>query len=611
MRFLVCALFLFSLLISCDDLKQDADPTIHSAKEITELPFRQIALNDLSDFAVTGSNWTVAGYAFCDFDQRHHLESGEGSGVLVCDPTEDDNAHLATAFEHQDIELTLDVIVPKGSNSGIYFMGRYEVQIFDSWLVAEPTHADMGGIYQRWDETRPENAKGYEGVSPHINAALAPGLWQTFHISFKAPRFDSDGNKTENARFEFVYLNDQLLHEDLEVSGPTRAHQLEGEEPSGPLYFQGDHGPVAFRNMQYKLYRQDSISLSPISYTSFVGRQESLPDFDTLTSFETGVASSFDPKDVAPQDQEFSIVYTGQMNVPHEGEYLFEIGVDDGAALYIDDQLVVLQDDEPQYAKSTGTILLSAGAHDYSIQYRQEVWSARLDVEYEGPFIRRRKMGHKTVVSNTAKPRKRLVLDNPASPTLLRGFVKHHRSKLTHAISVGDPTGIHYSYDLPSASLAKIWRGAFGDVTEMWQGRGIQQILTPVSTAPELPLAYPSTKSMAGTEWLQSPAVYEGYTIGMDKRPVFHYAISGQKISDRIVPSDPGLLREITCESADPIYLRLGSCEKIEQISDNIFSLENVYVKTSQPGQLTINNLDDGQELVAKINSSFTYEIIW
>jgi hypothetical protein len=138
-------------------------------------------------------------------------------------------------------------VLPINSNSGIYFMGRYEIQVFDSYGKEEVEHSDCGGIYQRWDENR--NPKGYEGYPPKVNASKPAGKWQIFDVIFRAPRFDLNGNKLRNARFEKVVLNSIIIHENVEVSGSTRAAAFDDEKKVGPLMLQGDHGPVAYRNI--------------------------------------------------------------------------------------------------------------------------------------------------------------------------------------------------------------------------------------------------------------------------------------------------------------------------------------------------------------------------
>src|SRR5690606_32467190 len=145
---------------------------------------------------------------------------------------------LHTAWEHGDIDLEMEVMMPRASNSGIYFQGRYELQLLDSWKKENPTYGDMGGIYQRWDEARGPGRQGYEGFAPRVNAARAPGLWQELRVQFRAPRFDSAGRKVENARFVRVELNGAVLHENVEMSGATRGAALPGEAATGPIRIQ-------------------------------------------------------------------------------------------------------------------------------------------------------------------------------------------------------------------------------------------------------------------------------------------------------------------------------------------------------------------------------------
>ena len=93
------------------------------------------------------------------------------------------------------------------------------------------------------------------GSAPRINAARRPGEWQTYQAWFRAPRFDATGKKTQPARFLRVLLNGQLVQSDVDVAGPTRAALAVPEAPERPLMLQGDHGPVAFRNIHVRPLR--------------------------------------------------------------------------------------------------------------------------------------------------------------------------------------------------------------------------------------------------------------------------------------------------------------------------------------------------------------------
>lgn len=194
--------------------------------------------------------WSDVGDVRLDEGDPSRLVSEPGSGVLFNGPT----GRTSDLISHDvfgDCAIHAEWMMAKGSNSGIYVQGRYEVQVLDSWGVTEPAHSDAGGIYQRWDQARGGGNEGFEGHAPRVNAARKPGRWQSFDIIFRAPRFDEEGKKIANARFEQVMHNGILVHEDVELTGPTRGGWNESPGP-GPLRLQGDHGPVAWRNIRVR-----------------------------------------------------------------------------------------------------------------------------------------------------------------------------------------------------------------------------------------------------------------------------------------------------------------------------------------------------------------------
>jgi sugar phosphate isomerase/epimerase len=189
--------------------------------------------------------WLLAGDVYQDRTDPGRLVWEDGMNAIV--NGEDGNTrHLFSMHEYGDMQAHVEFMVPKGSNSGVYFQGRYEIQVFDSWGVETAQYSDCGGIYQRWVEAE---SRGFEGRPPRVNASRKPGEWQSFDVIFQAPRFDADGKKISNARFIQVIHNGIIIHENQDVTGPTRAAAYDDEKPLGPLMLQGDHGPVAYRNI--------------------------------------------------------------------------------------------------------------------------------------------------------------------------------------------------------------------------------------------------------------------------------------------------------------------------------------------------------------------------
>ena len=110
-------------------------------------------------------------------------------------------------------------MVPQGSNSGIYIMGEYEIQVCDSRRTREAhPRADMGAIY-----TLPLR---------RAQACKAPGEWQSYRIRYRALCFDADGKKVANARIEeVVFLNDVVIQKDVEAKRGRPAGSLRIARP--------------------------------------------------------------------------------------------------------------------------------------------------------------------------------------------------------------------------------------------------------------------------------------------------------------------------------------------------------------------------------------------
>jgi hypothetical protein len=121
-------------------------------------------------------------------------------------------------------------------NSGVYIQGRYEVQVLDSF--GTPPAWDLcGGIYKV--------------AVPEAEAALPPLQWQTYDITFTAPKFDGDGKKTSNARITVVH-NGITVHDDLELPDVTPGGLSGTEAAMGPLMLQDHSDPVRYRNIWVK-----------------------------------------------------------------------------------------------------------------------------------------------------------------------------------------------------------------------------------------------------------------------------------------------------------------------------------------------------------------------
>lgn len=118
-------------------------------------------------------------------------------------------------------------------NSGVYYQGRYETQVLDSFGL-EGKNNETGGIYSIRD--------------PDLNMCFPPLVWQTYDGIFTAAKFDANGKKTADARLTLL-LNGVVVQQDVALTKSTTASPIkEGPQP-GPIFLQNHGNPVRFRNV--------------------------------------------------------------------------------------------------------------------------------------------------------------------------------------------------------------------------------------------------------------------------------------------------------------------------------------------------------------------------
>jgi hypothetical protein len=178
-------------------------PALRRATPAWGTPVALLNGKDLSGWTVRGgpNKWTVVDGI---------LTNAGGGGNLV------------TTGRYEDFKLQAEFRYPKGSNSGLYLRGRYEVQIEDSQEQLEPGPLHVGGVY------------GF--LPPTEHAAKAPGEWQRFDITLVGRRVT-------------IVLNGRTVVADQIIPGITGGALDSDEGTPGPIYIQGDHGPIEFRRL--------------------------------------------------------------------------------------------------------------------------------------------------------------------------------------------------------------------------------------------------------------------------------------------------------------------------------------------------------------------------
>ena len=143
-------------------------------------------------------------------------------GVLL---NSESGVNLITDKKFEDFKLSIEFRYPKGSNSGVYLRGRYEVQVEDNYGL-EPESTLFGGIY------------GF--LKPNQMAAKPAGEWQRYEITLIGRRVS-------------VVANDKKIINDQIIPGITGGALDSKEALPGPIMLQGDHGIIEYRNIKIQL----------------------------------------------------------------------------------------------------------------------------------------------------------------------------------------------------------------------------------------------------------------------------------------------------------------------------------------------------------------------
>jgi hypothetical protein len=212
------------------DLNRPRPPIVKPVTQRASTPADAVVLFDGSDLR----HWRSA-------------DGGEPQWVIRGDAMESvpESGYLHTADRYGDVQLHIEWASPENpaglgqerGNSGVFLMGKYELQVLDSYENDTYPDGQAASIYGQYP--------------PLVNACLPPGEWQTYDILFRRPRFDQQGKLASPARMTVLH-NGILVQDNRELWGPTswlQHHPYEAHPDRLPLALQ-DHGnPVRYRNI--------------------------------------------------------------------------------------------------------------------------------------------------------------------------------------------------------------------------------------------------------------------------------------------------------------------------------------------------------------------------
>ena len=227
LRILIYGLILLAFQVKSQDLAQ---PKVIDPAENGNPPsdaiilFENGSLNKFESIEGGPATWDIDGDLFTVKPGAGNIHTKEHFGDMQL------HIEWRTPEEDKDKEGQ------KNGNSGIYIMGKYEVQVLNSFINTTYPDGQAGAIYKQHP--------------PMVNASRAPGEWQVYDIVFRAPRFSNDSTVKEPGRLT-VFHNGILIQYHAEIQGPTTAFNknLPENATKGPLMLQDHNNKVSYRNI--------------------------------------------------------------------------------------------------------------------------------------------------------------------------------------------------------------------------------------------------------------------------------------------------------------------------------------------------------------------------
>lgn len=505
--------------------------------------------------------------------------------------------------EHGDLSLSVSFRLPKGSSASLLLQNIYKIDLTDMTV---------------------------DGKEALLTADNATGYWHDLDLVFLAPT-DKDG-----AILAEMYLDGNLLFYQLELK--------EAGTQAGPLTLSVDSGgPVELASMRYSdvagtkstIDEEGEVVLNVplLAYSTYELGEDDMDftSWDEEAPAATGYINRFHLSRAGGNLDRFALRFTGQLDVPKAGVYEFETQGPSKARLYLNGNLVVDQAGQPEMNKQS-SITLEEGTQELAVEFIYPGGWKRFNINYQYEDESKKRL-NSMEGGNFATPgdSEALAVEPDERPYILRSFIYYPAPKLytdskkrTHVVSVGEKGGPHYSVDLQTGALLQVWKGGFADVNQMWVGRGEPQIMQPIGPAVAFDESMQWTES-GDNEWPGAPDdpdednfVHRVYELDELGRPTFFYRFDLAEVSDKIVPDNDGLIRELRhTGSGIDRYTQLAVADKITETSPGNFELRGPGMKISvesYDGEGLFKQISGGRErLIAQmaVNGHLRYRLDW
>ncbi|MFC4701557.1 family 16 glycoside hydrolase [Glaciecola siphonariae] len=435
------------------------------------------------EFFQDAPHWTPA--ASAESDGRLISVKADKNGTIIATPNpvstdiEDTSSHIMSADYYSDKIVTLEFMQTPGSAADILLMGRYPVRL----SMSDNGTADLnspGAVAPSWDEWNKDNPnRSFGGSAPLKALQLLPNQWHSLSIMFRAPRHDQGHNKIEDALIMSVIINGEQVQRNYVAPAPSQNATFHWEELNGPLSVDAIEGQTALKNVL--VARAD---FSQISMPAKSGEPTNEAQLVNLVDQGKSAFKNYGCAECHSIQKDDKSVKTGpnlyalftreprKREVQNQEGHIYEVRADSN---YLKRSI---RNAEAELAiAETGS---KAGSAYLPImpRYNEQVIPdkdvsaiysfllSRNDLWKQGPLVR-------------LEPADGPVEYDPMQDTMqfvVQDRVRMQRGPLpevsARAIHVGQPNGLHYSFDPRNLSVAKIWQGGFLETSGELTGRG-------------------------------------------------------------------------------------------------------------------------------------------
>ncbi|HEY9155087.1 MAG TPA: family 16 glycoside hydrolase, partial [Opitutaceae bacterium] len=394
--------------------------------------------------------------------------SSEKGPILLFAGTGQNKAQLHTRGYLGDVVVHFEFMLDQASEAKVYLEGKYGLKLSENGM------GDLAAMLEP-----KANIPNSGIVAAKVNAAGKPGTWQTFEAKFRAPRFDDARNKTQEALMLEVKINGQVVQSNTIAYGISAGTDMPWEDAGGFFAFSVEHGSLAVRN--FLLQRADFSAVKVPAASGQATNVDKLVDLveqgrDNFRNFgciECHATQQGDTSTKAGPDLFGLFLVEPRERVVLAGEgHHFTIKANRSyleRSVRTPQQEIAIGESGPKKDQAYPPIMPTFAPSVLSDRQIDAIYaylSTLNPPEVAGPITY---LASEAELKNYDPVADRLQLLVDSNVRIQRGPMEHVSAR---AIHVGQPNGVHFTFDPRLLSFAQVWQGGFLDMTGEFTARG-------------------------------------------------------------------------------------------------------------------------------------------